>query len=147
MKARHELKVFASAMEHKLTLNDHKGGWEERSFPYLFARLRDEVNELEQALNEGDWMAILFEAADVANYAMMIAWNALRGVSRDPTDTQRPDVYGRYGSDEVAHDRDNSSAELGRAPMERHDVGGYAPLSMEARLRNWGFPSDGGSDP
>lgn len=75
---RHEVKTFAQCMEHKLQKNDHKGGWEEIPNDELFRRLRDEIDELEQALNNEPTLNIAFEAADVANFAMMIAWNALR---------------------------------------------------------------------
>ena len=52
MKVRQEVEVFASAMEHKLQLNDHKGGWEATDYDTLFRRLRDEVDELEKAISE-----------------------------------------------------------------------------------------------
>ena len=78
MRPRHELNVFSQFMEHKLRANDHKGGWEEMSIDKLFDLMQGEVGELKEALNEGNFVNILFEAADVANYAMMIAWNALR---------------------------------------------------------------------
>lgn len=75
---RPELQTFAQYMEHKLKLNDHKGGWENTSQERLFALLKKEVEELEKALQEEPNLNIMFEAADVANFAMMIAWNAMR---------------------------------------------------------------------
>lgn len=75
---RPELKMFAQYMEHKLKLNDHKGGWEQTSIPVLFKRLREELHELEQAISTEPELNIMMEAADVANFAMMIAWNAAK---------------------------------------------------------------------
>ena len=63
----------AERMEERLQANDHKGGWAvaQCSLTYLIRHLRDEVDELESALfDEGDPVQ---EAADVANFAMMIA--------------------------------------------------------------------------
>lgn len=76
---RDEVKSFAQAMEYKLRRNDHKGGWEERDTATLFDRLEDEVRELRAAIEDGNPYEIVMEAADVANFAMMIAWNALKG--------------------------------------------------------------------
>tara|TARA_B100000700_G_scaffold331737_1_gene467778 strand:+ start:11214 stop:11471 length:258 start_codon:yes stop_codon:yes gene_type:complete len=73
--ARHEINVFAEAMELKLRRNDHKGGWEETDLDTLFIRLREEVDELQEAIERENPFEVLFEAADVANFAMMIAWN------------------------------------------------------------------------
>lgn len=71
-------------MEHKLKLNDHKGGWENKSKERLFALLRQEVDELEAALKDEPDLSIMFEAADVANFAMMIAWNSMREMLNSP---------------------------------------------------------------
>jgi len=78
-------------MEHKLKLNDHKGGWEETSIERLFELLDREVQELKNAITDKEgWFNIMLEAADVANFAMMIAWNTMRGqgrVSMEPSRT------------------------------------------------------------
>ncbi len=74
-----EMKIFTDAMIHKLRLNQKKGGWENKSLPELFDKLRGEITELEEAIGGGNYIEILLEAADVANYAMMIAWNVTRG--------------------------------------------------------------------
>ena len=73
--------AFADAMEHKLRANDHKGGWSECEVEYLLERLRAETKELTAAardhrfrtLKPAEAEAVLHEAADVANFAMMIA--------------------------------------------------------------------------
>jgi len=75
---RKEVRIFADCMEHKLRKNDHKGGWEKQTNEQLFKLLRGEVDELEAALKDEPALHVVFEAADIANFAMMIAWNALR---------------------------------------------------------------------
>lgn len=75
---RKEVRIFADCMEHKLKKNDHKGGWENVSNARLFELLRKEVDELEAAMRDEPELHCVFEAADIANFAMMIAWNALR---------------------------------------------------------------------
>ena len=68
---------FADAMESKLEKNRHKGdreGWLKDTPRALFERLKQEVDELHAALADGtDVESVLSEAADVANFAMMIA--------------------------------------------------------------------------
>jgi len=83
---------FAAAMEVELRTNDHKGGWDDCTLGYLAKRLREEVDELVAAATEGhvnanvgdegyrrapwteaDAARVLSEAADVANFAMMVA--------------------------------------------------------------------------
>lgn len=75
---RPQVQTFAEAMELKLSANDHKGQWKsygsESAVEWFFARMLEEVDELRAAIDDGeDPVAVLFEAADVANYAMMIA--------------------------------------------------------------------------
>lgn len=75
------VQAFAVAMEAKLAENRHKGdrtGWLEVNPLLLLARLHKELEELERAI-QGVGTAryinddVIREAADVANYAMMIA--------------------------------------------------------------------------
>lgn len=68
--------AFAHVMEAKLAQNRHKGdreGWMALSLSRLYELLLKEVDELDLALSNGDANAVAEEAADVANYAMMIA--------------------------------------------------------------------------
>ncbi|UOF80423.1 triphosphate pyrophosphohydrolase mazG-like domain protein [Caudoviricetes sp.] len=68
---------FAEEMEKRLTKNDHKPGWDSDSFEALFKRLNDEALELEMAYYGGSPDdEFIQEAADIANFAMMIADNA-----------------------------------------------------------------------
>jgi hypothetical protein len=85
-----EVSWFAEQMELKLRENDHKGGWLGIGMEYAQRRMRQEMVELEQAITEFSWRnddgttksdaqiaearnRIVREAADVANFAMMIA--------------------------------------------------------------------------
>lgn len=63
-------------MWEKLRANAHKRHWSEVSESFLYRRLLDELGELAEALGRGDGAAIQREAADVANFAMMLADNA-----------------------------------------------------------------------
>lgn len=65
-------------MEHKLKMNDHKGGWDGKDLDFLIKKLEGEVSELRHALLHEPGINIMLEAADVANYAMMIAWNVMK---------------------------------------------------------------------
>lgn len=73
---REEVRKFAHAMEYKLAMNDHKGGWEKTSIYELLDLLQNEVEELRISIEGGNDVDIQLEAADVANFAMMAAHNA-----------------------------------------------------------------------
>ena len=65
---------FAMAMEAELKKNDHKGGWDGESVDWLLKRLDQEVIELKDAIRLGkNPSEVGEEAADVANFAMMIS--------------------------------------------------------------------------
>lgn len=72
---RPEVKAFALAMETVLRSNDYKGGWKDSGQEYLRSRLNEERIELTEMvlLRPDDKVSILVEAADVANFAMMVA--------------------------------------------------------------------------
>lgn len=86
---RPEVRAFAQAMERKLAANDHKGTWDDCTPSWLLERIMDETRELVNAVhaactgphveNEdharyGELArAALHEAADVANFCMMVA--------------------------------------------------------------------------
>ena len=74
------LSWFGWQMSRALDANAHKGGWTGDSALALLRRLRQETDELDRAIRQkklpGD---IIREAADVANFAMMIADNARVG--------------------------------------------------------------------
>jgi hypothetical protein len=78
MNVREPVKWFAEQMENKLKENDHKGGWDSCDIYWLWKRLQDESKELLTAIDlyrdlGADKNNIIKKAADVSNYAMMIA--------------------------------------------------------------------------
>jgi NTP pyrophosphatase (non-canonical NTP hydrolase) len=78
MEVRESVKWFAEQMENKLKENDKKGGWDDCNIYWLIQRIREETNELLSAVNLNRDLGatkenIIGEAADVANFAMMIA--------------------------------------------------------------------------
>lgn len=66
---------FAVHMRHKLLLTRHRPHWKRVDMPVLLDRLCEEVEELRAAMRRGDRKEVVREAADVANFAMMIADN------------------------------------------------------------------------
>ena len=66
------IRLMAQHMRRKMLANMHKGGWRDESVECLIARLREEVDELETLIRDGGF-GIYGEAADVANFAMMVA--------------------------------------------------------------------------
>ena len=73
LKLRKEVHWFAQEMERKLRKNDHKRHWSHCEAQHLSMRLTQEREELRRAVACGDPDEILSEAADVGNFAMMIA--------------------------------------------------------------------------
>jgi hypothetical protein len=71
------VRYFAEHMEENLRRNDFKGGWEDDEPAALVERLHEETAELELQLGRHTInpcsKLVLREAADVANFAMMIA--------------------------------------------------------------------------
>jgi len=78
---RDEVVWFARAMEAKLKANDHKHHWHGAEMNYLSVRLTQERKELSAAIASRDPERILNEAADIANFCMMIADNARRAAA------------------------------------------------------------------
>lgn len=69
------VKWFAEQMELALIKNDHKNGWLNDDWDELYDRIKDEMKELYKECGKftKDEEKIISEAADVANFAMMIA--------------------------------------------------------------------------
>lgn len=75
---REPVKWFAVQMESKLKENDDKGCWDDCNLYWLVSRIKEEVSELERAINIhrdlGDnRLEIIRESADISNFSMMIA--------------------------------------------------------------------------
>lgn len=75
---RKPLRKFAMNCEKVLKENDHKSGWKEMDLYKLLTRLREETDELEDALINGNYSEAKKEACDVGNFAMMIYSNIKR---------------------------------------------------------------------
>jgi len=69
------VKVFAIEMEKQLRANDHKGGWNQSPSMLLLDGLRKNHVKLKWALDRGELTEITRRAANIANFAMMIAEN------------------------------------------------------------------------
>ena len=83
---RPEVQSFAVHMENRLRKNDHKGGWKDEDPRWLVTRCFEEWQELrnELALTAAYKPSkVVDEAADVANFAMMISDVAHRGPFRE----------------------------------------------------------------
>ncbi|HEX9908628.1 MAG TPA: hypothetical protein VGB78_09240 [Thermoplasmata archaeon] len=74
---RREVEEFAEAMELELMKHDDRTGWKQCKVEWLLKRLREETDELEATLRDknpnGKITRVKEEAADVGNFAMMIA--------------------------------------------------------------------------
>jgi len=74
---REEVQEFAESMELELMKHDDRPGWKDCDPFWLLGRLNEEVRELEIVLKDptrdGRVTQIREEAADVGNFAMMIA--------------------------------------------------------------------------
>lgn len=73
-----DITLLENAMKQKLWENDHKGYWDKTSLLQLAKRLEEEVEELNDAILTKGAVEIVREAADVANFVMMICSNAVR---------------------------------------------------------------------
>lgn len=67
-----ELDFFTDAMRYKLIKNAHKGRWEEIDLKMALKLLKDEVAELEEAIEAGSQIDIIMEGADIGNFAMIV---------------------------------------------------------------------------
>lgn len=118
-----ELRGFFDAMLYKLSANAHKGMWENESLSSMYQRLREELDELHESLRNANSIHVALEAADVANFALIITSLAVNRDSnpfapvtgeadeltdqlvREPTsetletDDSRTDIAGESGPD------------------------------------------------
>lgn len=75
------VETFAEEMEKQLKANDHKGGWETSTNYWLMEGLKKNLAALRTCVNQEPKVLIQQEeimrrAANIANFAMMIADNA-----------------------------------------------------------------------
>ena len=90
-----EVERFAKLMKLKLAVNSHKGGWQDCDPEYLYYRLVEEVGELGRAIFGTRGGVIAHEAADVANFAMMIEDVMRRRSAGAPEPTNTPEIPDR----------------------------------------------------
>ena len=66
-------------MLYKLEINSNKGRWQDVNTQEALEKLMEEAIELREALQTDNTVSILLEAADVANFALIIASKELDG--------------------------------------------------------------------
>ena len=126
---RPKLRWFAEQMELRLRANDWKGGWHNERLGTLCAMLRIELSELARFLfprRELELERITSEAADVANFVMMIADNARREASQAPAAALRavrssPPGLDRYPEIRKTYNSTQNEYTFSR-PMGRRDL-------------------------
>lgn len=78
-----EVKSFIDAMIYKLAKNAHKGKWETTDLKKARQLLNGEIEELDDAIeSKSNTVEILLEAADVANFALILATVAIRDAGK-----------------------------------------------------------------
>lgn len=90
IKLRTEIQWFAEQMELTLRKNDHKGGWGECERSFLLDRLESNYHSLwarQQAYGTCfDMEGTIRKAANIANFAMMLADKALKEANHEQSD-------------------------------------------------------------
>lgn len=148
---RPSVRVFALLMEEKLRENDHKGCWQGDTAGGLFSRLMEEAGELREALAAwragsavADIVLVGREAADVANFALMLADNCGALDERRGIEASTPVISKTETAATCVDPACNRRHTLaGGQPHPVHDVRG----EMEAELRGQNRPSDSPESP
>ena len=65
-------RIISNMAGVKMRLNSHKGNIEECEPEYIIKKLREEVDELEEAVANGQMLMITEESADVFNYLVAL---------------------------------------------------------------------------
>lgn len=68
-----DIRRFVDAMVYKLGQKAHKGRWENMPIDRGMKLLSEEVQELTEAIQRGNLVEVLLEAADVGNFALIIS--------------------------------------------------------------------------
>lgn len=76
IRVRPEVAQFVELMELKLSMHDEERGdsWKKEPQDFFMARIEDEYAELLDAFIFGKMKNIQYEAADMANFLMMLSW-------------------------------------------------------------------------
>lgn len=78
-----ELRLVFDLMVTKLNMNRHKGFGESSNILGLLNGLRDETDEMREAIDNENQMAVVMEAVDVSNFGALIAIMMLRLTKAD----------------------------------------------------------------
>nr|WP_319776000.1 hypothetical protein [uncultured Sphaerochaeta sp.] len=73
-----DISAFVETMRYKLAQNNHKGYWDKSTLLRLANRVKEELDEVVDAILTGTLEDVQNEAADVGNFAMFIHSNAKR---------------------------------------------------------------------
>ena len=123
-----ELRRFVEAMVVKLRMNRHKGKWEGLDLRTILGLLRAEVDELNAAIESGNQVEMLLEAADVANFAMIAAAIAINGETDGPGPGPRsPGTFAVRARPRPGYVRDGETGEEIPDPYESR----FDPPSVE----------------
>jgi hypothetical protein len=68
-----DIRRFVDAMLFKMAKHRGKGRWNETTLPQAMTGMEGEVRELYAAIAAGNTIETMLEAADVANYAMIVS--------------------------------------------------------------------------
>lgn len=120
---RWKVDAFADKMESELRKNDHKSPWSDESIYWLGERLDEEVKELHEAIVDpkSTWEKVVSEAADVANFCMMIADNA-GGLERPSDDDLTASASRERQLQERVEEAEQSALELKRSVNDGIDI-------------------------
>ena len=77
---RPEVKWFAGEMEKQLGANEHKGGWQDCDSSFLLEELHKNYDELFWLTLDDPLEDICRRAANIANFAMMVADNVKKAL-------------------------------------------------------------------
>lgn len=89
---RSKITMFFDAMVYKLRVNAHKGAWENINLTDAIGFMQGEISELMQAIDEGgNTTELVLEAADIANFALIIANIAHRDAGHGRQDDKEAD--------------------------------------------------------
>ena len=68
-----DISMFVSVMVEKLHKHRGKGHWDKIDINEALSRMHEETEELAEAIKEEDYKEIHREAADVANFALILS--------------------------------------------------------------------------
>ncbi len=91
-----ELRMFTDAMRAKMAANVHKGRWEGIELTKALESLREEVGELEEAIERGNVTEILLEGADCGVWALIITTIAIESALKGDGSAKKSEPEDRH---------------------------------------------------